>query len=109
MSRESVLPSPSESGVPYEYAFRQKLERMLTELYGLVSPAGTKVYRALLTQTGTDAPVATVLENTLGASVVWTRDDVGAYRATLAGAFPAAKTIARAYATDAQEGTGLVL
>jgi hypothetical protein len=27
-----------------------------------------KVYRALLTQTGTDAPVATVLENTLGIS-----------------------------------------
>jgi len=27
---------------------------------------GVKVYRALLTQTGTDNPVATVLENTLG-------------------------------------------
>jgi hypothetical protein len=30
-----------------------------------------KVYTALLTQTGTTAPVATVLENTLGFDVVW--------------------------------------
>lgn len=29
-------------------------------------PAGTKIYMALLTQSGTDAPVATVLQNTLG-------------------------------------------
>lgn len=32
---------------------------------------GYKKYVALLTQTGTDAPVATVLENTLGFDVVW--------------------------------------
>ena len=30
-----------------------------------------KVYTALLTQTGTDAPVATVLQNTLGFNIVW--------------------------------------
>jgi hypothetical protein len=30
-----------------------------------------KVYTALLTQTGTDAPVATVLENTLGEVLTW--------------------------------------
>lgn len=29
-----------------------------------------KVYTALLTQTGTDAPVATVLENTLGGTPI---------------------------------------
>jgi len=33
-------------------------------------PEGTKMYLALLTQTGTDAPVATVLVNTLGGTVV---------------------------------------
>ena len=44
---------------------------------------GVKVYRALLTQTGTDAPVATVLENTLGADVTWDYDDAGRYRVTL--------------------------
>lgn len=51
-----------------------------------------KVYRALLTQSGTDAPVATVLENTLGGTVVWTRNDVGEYVGTLATAFAGGAT-----------------
>ncbi|OGI93532.1 hypothetical protein A3A03_02290 [Candidatus Nomurabacteria bacterium RIFCSPLOWO2_01_FULL_40_18] len=55
--------------------------------------AGVKVYRALLTQSGTDAPVATVLENTLGGTVVWLRDGVGYYYGTLTGAFPEGKTL----------------
>ena len=42
-----------------------------------------KVYTALLTQLGTDAPVATVLENTLGEEVVWTRFDVGSYETNI--------------------------
>lgn len=50
------------------------------------------VYTALLTQTGTDAPTATVLENTLGGTVVWTRNDVGDYTGTLAGVFTENKT-----------------
>jgi len=50
------------------------------------------VYRALLTQSNTDAPTATVLENTLGGEVVWTRPAVGRYDATLAGAFTVNKT-----------------
>jgi hypothetical protein len=54
---------------------------------------GVKRYVALLTQSGTDAPVATVLENSLGGTVVWTYVDVGEYYGTLSGAFPAAKTI----------------
>ena len=41
-----------------------------------------KVYTALLTQTGTDAPVATVLENTLGYNIVWSRLNAGGYLAT---------------------------
>jgi len=49
-------------------------------------------YVALLSQTGTDAPVATVLENTLGGTVVWTRDNVGVYFGTLAGVFLSGKT-----------------
>lgn len=57
------------------------------------SPAASyKVYTALLTQSGTDAPVATVLENTLGGTVVWTRDNVGSYFGTLSGAFINNKT-----------------
>ena len=51
-----------------------------------------KVYTALLNQTGISAPVATVLENTIG-NIVWTRDDVGIYLGTLSNAFTINKTI----------------
>jgi hypothetical protein len=50
----------------------------------------TKIYVATLTQTGTDAPVATEVYNTIGA-IVWTYVDVGQYAGTLTGAFPAGK------------------
>lgn len=49
-------------------------------------------YVALISQTGTSAPTATVLENTLGGTVVWTRNDVGDYTGTLASAFTLNKT-----------------
>ena len=42
-----------------------------------------KVYTALLTQSGTSAPVATVLENTLGGTITWVRYLDGRYRADL--------------------------
>lgn len=52
-----------------------------------------KSYVALLSQGGTDAPTAVVLENTLGGEIVWTRDGAGTYTGTLTGAFPASKTV----------------
>jgi hypothetical protein len=46
---------------------------------GTAWPAvGYKEYVALLTQTGTNAPVATVLSNTLG-TVTFSRQDIGTY------------------------------
>lgn len=56
-------------------------------------PAGSaiKKYSATVYQTGTSNPTAVEIENTLGGSVVWTREDMGAYLATLAGAFPEGK------------------
>lgn len=42
-----------------------------------------KVYSALLSQTGTSAPTATVLENTLGIPVTFTYVSVGRYRANI--------------------------
>lgn len=65
-----------------------------------------KVYRALLTQSGTDAPVATVLENTLG-NIVWTRIDNVTWNATLAGAFPVNKTVVPPYLFDPSPTTGV--
>lgn len=53
---------------------------------------GVKTYVALLTQTAGNAPVATVLQNTLGGSVVWARSAQGVYTGTLVAAFTAAKT-----------------
>ena len=46
-----------------------------------------KVYTALLTQSGAFAPTATVLENTLGGSITWSRNSVGVYLGTLANGF----------------------
>ena len=42
-----------------------------------------KVYTALLTQSGTNAPVATVLENTIDATLLWTYIGVGNYLLSL--------------------------
>lgn len=64
-----------------------KFEDLQAQLGGGNTPS-YKVYTALLTQTGTDAPIAAILENTLGGDVIWTRNDVGHYTATLIGAFP---------------------
>lgn len=50
-----------------------------------------RTYVAILNQSGTAAPVATVLHNTLEGDVVWTRSGTGAYVGTLAGQFPVNK------------------
>lgn len=59
----------------------------------IVSEPTYKIYRALLTQTGGNAPVATVLENTLG-TIVWSYLAPGLYLGTLNGAFPINKYFA---------------
>lgn len=71
---------------------KDKLNNSKTEYLSLDDIRGYKVYTALLTQSGTDAPVATVLENTLGGEVVWSRLDIGRYYATLTGVFTENKT-----------------
>lgn len=55
-----------------------------TKFYTLDPPC--KKYVALLSQTGTNAPVAIVLENTIG-DIVWSYSNVGEYIATLSNAF----------------------
>ena len=51
-----------------------------------------KKYVALITQTGTNNPTVTVLENTIG-DIVWTRDNVGQYLGTLTGVFTLDKVV----------------
>lgn len=55
----------------------------------------TKVYRALLTQTGTSAPTAVVLENTLGVTPTFSYVGVGNYTLTATGVVTAGKMFAR--------------
>jgi hypothetical protein len=79
-----------------------KMEASLLSLGGIkkyvldsIAPPKYKVYTALLTQTGTNAPVATVLENTLGTTITWTRQGPGIYDATLTqGVWDNTKTVA---------------
>ena len=51
-----------------------------------------KVYTALITQSGTSAPTATVLENTLGGTPTWAYSSTGTFTLTLTGAFTNNKT-----------------
>ena len=50
-------------------------------------------YVALLSQSGVNNPVATVLENELSGVPVWTRSSDGEFFLTLAGAFPANRVV----------------
>jgi hypothetical protein len=71
-----------------------KAEQRIVDLYKKLTGANTsnyKVYTALLTQSGTDVPVATVLENTLG-NVSFSYTQPGLYRANSAGLFISNKT-----------------
>src|SRR5581483_3532315 len=54
---------------------------------------GVRKYRALISQSGTSAPTAVVLENSLGGTVAFTRIGTGQYRLTLTGAFPENRTL----------------
>lgn len=59
------------------------IETALSTLFnGAGGSAGTtfKSYVALLTQTGTNPPVATVLQNSIGAVITWNYFDVGSFR-----------------------------
>jgi hypothetical protein len=61
---------------------------LLNSPNGNVVVNGVKVYKALLTQVELEAPVATVLENSLGGTIVWSRDSAGFYIGSLVGVFP---------------------
>ena len=66
-----------------------------------------KVYTALLNQTGTDDPIPTVLQNTLGGDIIWTRDLAGEYIGTLPGIFDSNKTTIQIIANTGQGYTTL--
>lgn len=59
--------------------------------FGIVTRVPTKNYSVLLSQAGTTAPTAIILENSIGA-IVLSRVSTGIYRATLSAGFPLGKT-----------------
>lgn len=71
-------------GTPGEY-----LSKKVKRSYIL----GYKSYIATLTQSGTNAPTANLLENSIGGTPVWSRDSAGNYRLTLTGLFTANKVV----------------
>ena len=84
---------------PYTWQYNNQPIEVLTEnianilINNNISVLPYKVYSALLIQSGIDAPVATVMQNTLGADVIWTRDSVGVYFGTCTGQLTVDKTI----------------
>jgi hypothetical protein len=76
-------------------ALATKINRLCCAVKQLQDGGGGsyKVYTAILTQTGTDAPEQNVLENTLGTGLIYTYDSTGEYYAQLeSGNFDPAKT-----------------
>ena len=70
---------------------RQSIINTIDTLTG--TPVGPgKVYEAALTQTGTDAPVAVVFQNTTGRTITWTRDHVGTYLGTFSSSIDSANS-----------------
>ena len=69
------------------------LDQLITNIVTpLIPPTSTyKVYTALLTQTGTNPPVATVLENTIG-NIWFTYVSIGSYEIESDGLFIQDKT-----------------
>jgi len=101
----------NESNLLWEIS--KQMERLTKVVYANAGGNSTyKVYSALLDQTGVADPTVTVLENTLGAAITWTRDSEGIYYGELsAGIFDPAKTfinIQCAYYASPYTGYGAV-
>lgn len=82
-----------------------KLREVIRRLNVLLANSGSsKVYKALITQSGTDAPVATVLVNTLSGTPVWSYSSTGRYVLTLTAEFTTDKTSVFINATNSANG-----
>jgi hypothetical protein len=98
LNETTTLPTTLPSGQQVWYIDPNGVETLwVGREDGSAWPAvGYKEYVALLTQTGTNAPVATVLSNTLG-SGTWSRADAGSYVLTFSSSvFTLGKTVPEA-------------
>jgi hypothetical protein len=70
----------------------EALKMTLSELSNLLTDgSGVKIYKAKISQSGSNIPTSTILKNTIG-NIVFTYIEAGIYQATLTGAFTSNKT-----------------
>ena len=80
--------------------FNQKIRGMALMLIGnnnsIIEAAALAttplIYKAVLTQSSTNAPVATIISKTIVGTIVWAYSAEGVFTGTLTGAFTANKT-----------------
>jgi hypothetical protein len=84
---QAAIGSPS-TPVPIDITGEQIVDLLTAENY---DSRPYKVYSALVSQTGTSAPTAVILENTLNGTPVFSYVNSGEYLLTLSGAFPQLK------------------
>ena len=96
-SYPTIIPTASDLVVITDMSEVEKPTKTATigSIAGIANiSAAYTVYTALLTQTGTNAPVATLLQNNTGATFTWARTGSGTYTITASSnAFTNNKTI----------------
>ena len=78
MAQPPVIYKPGKLNYVWNY-----LSSTLTNFK--VKLLGYRSYVALLNQTGSSDPTVSILENTLGADIVWTRGNFGYYQGSSTG------------------------
>jgi hypothetical protein len=102
--KTSINSFSDEESVVVTAANKAFLENLVTIGRAVALGGAAKVYRALMTQSGENAPSVVVLENTIG-NIVWSYINEGIYHGTLVGAFPEEKTFAMINSFFYGEGT----
>jgi hypothetical protein len=95
-----IIPNGKLTTIPQDGAIERDENGQLWETHGgmrsQLSSAGKsqnyKVYSAILNQTGTNPPIATILENTMSSDIIFEYTSRGTYSGTLTNAFPEGKT-----------------
>lgn len=67
------------------------------------------VYSALISQTGTNNPTATILQNTLPGTPTWAYEGTGGYSISLTGVFDSTKTVVFFGSSNANNSNGVVI
>ena len=78
-------------------------------LASLDTVVGYKTYVAQIAQSGTNAPVATVLQNDTGLTFTWTRNALGVYQVGASSSFVVNKTWAQITGSNTAPSTSIVI